>query len=522
MYHVLIVDDEALSVRTLRKTIHWDELEVDQVFEASNGLQAQRILQEEQIHLVICDIEMPQMDGLQLLEWTRMQQLDVELILLTCHASFDMAQTALRLGSAEYILKPVVPQALQESCRRALARWREKENDRSIRQLWDKGLPLRREQFYTEVIHRSIPPTLRAMENRARAYGVPFDGQERVSMVLVCMQQAEPLSRDAQAARFGLRNVAQELWQEVAMGWECLVQCAQSQFVLLGTQIPEMVDLERDICRRLEGFAQAHLDMTVRADSRRDCPVQDLCRYREVLQSRYERERFVALSPQDSAQQSAQWIWRSAVTRWQGYVKNHTPRLIQEEIVDALKNREGVPEQRSQYLTKLQSQVLLAVRSGLHQQVEDGLGLEVDMPHSRERAAYTDAQFLAWLEWLLQKVEQIQKGEPSDSALVEKIQKYIVLHIHQEITREEIAQAVYLSPDYVARIFKRETGLTLNAYIVEKRIGLAKQLLSSTEIPVGDISSNLGYSSFSHFTKLFKNSEGVTPSEYRKLHRSGG
>lgn len=519
MFHVLIVDDESLSIRMLRQTIHWEGLNVDRIYEAANGLEAQKILLEHTVHLIICDIEMPQMDGLSLIQWIRQEKINVEIILLTCHASFQMAQEAMRLGSAEYILKPVVPRDLEQSCRRVLSNWKEKDNYRSISQMWDQGLALRREQFFADVICGNIPPTLRAMRNRAKSYGVPLDESQKIAIVLVSAEQAERRSQDARTARFGLRNVARELWREIAMEWDCLIQCSEYVFLLLGTGMEESVNLEKQIGQPLEQFARKYLDMSVKTYAKAGCVVSELCRQKELLQTASERERFLCLSAETAVGENAQWIWRSAASRWRGYVENHTPRLIQEEIVAALKNLGGSSEMRSRYLLKLQKQVLAAVQSGLQQaDALESFSAKNDPPEGD----YTDARLLSWLEWLIQKLEQHQKGISSDSDLVEKIQKYIVLNIHREITREEIAAAVYLNPDYAARLFKQETGLTLNAYIVQKRISLARQLLANTDIPVGDISSNLGYSSFSHFTKLFKSSEGITPSEYRKLHRAGG
>lgn len=522
MFHVLIVDDENLSVQTIRRTISWSELNVDEIYEASNGVEAQQILLEQTIHLVICDIEMPQMDGMTLIQWIREEKINVEIILLTCHASFDMAQKALRLGSAEYILKPVLPENLKQSCRRALSNWKEKEDYRSISRMWNTGVALRREQFFTDVICGKIPPTLRAMQNRAKSYGIALDEAEPVAMVMVCADQAGGPSQDARTARFGLRNVARELWQEVTSGWSCLVSCSEYVFLLLGDGIAELAVLQETLCLPLEQFARTYLDMDVRTYVAPSCDIQKICQQKELLQREYERERFYNLSAGNAAELDSQWIWRSTNSRWRGYVENHTPRLIQEEVVAALKNLSGSPKQRGHYLMELQEQILSAVRPGFTQEGLTELLPKLSEQEGAETTPLTDAQFLFWLEWLLQKLEQRQKGYTSDSTLVEKIQKYIVLNIHKDITREEIAAAVYMNPDYVARLFKQKTGLTLNAYIVQKRIGLAKQLLANTDISVGDISSDLGYSSFSHFTKLFKSSEGITPSEYRKLYRTGG
>lgn len=127
-------------------------------------------------------------------------------------------------------------------------------------------------------------------------------------------------------------------------------------------------------------------------------------------------------------------------------------------------------------------------------------------------------QFLSWVQGNLARTERLLRHSPGEEQVIRRIKEYIELNIHQELTRENIAAAVYLNPDYTARLFKRKTGQSLNDYIQNKRINLARQLLAGTDMPVGDLAVALGYSSFSHFTKLFKSIEGVTPSDYRKQH----
>ena len=97
-----------------------------------------------------------------------------------------------------------------------------------------------------------------------------------------------------------------------------------------------------------------------------------------------------------------------------------------------------------------------------------------------------------------------------------RLKEYITTHIDEEMNRESLAKAVFLTPDYLSRMFKRRTGMGLNEYIVNRRIDLAKQLLAQTELPVGSIAVQLGYNSFSHFTKVFKQRVGVTPVKYRQ------
>jgi len=86
------------------------------------------------------------------------------------------------------------------------------------------------------------------------------------------------------------------------------------------------------------------------------------------------------------------------------------------------------------------------------------------------------------------------------------------------LSREEIAAHVYLNPDYLTRIFKKEIGMTISDFVVGERIELAKELLLKTDKHINSIASSIGYSNFSHFSRIFKKSTGRTPQEFRQTH----
>lgn len=87
------------------------------------------------------------------------------------------------------------------------------------------------------------------------------------------------------------------------------------------------------------------------------------------------------------------------------------------------------------------------------------------------------------------------------------------------MSREDIAEHVYLNPAYLSRLFRKETGLSLTDYTASLRIQKAKLELLDTNHRVSDVAMSVGYSNFSHFTKLFKKTTGLTPQEYRKKHQ---
>ena len=94
--------------------------------------------------------------------------------------------------------------------------------------------------------------------------------------------------------------------------------------------------------------------------------------------------------------------------------------------------------------------------------------------------------------------------------------QYIETHYYEKITLDQLAEMVYLSPAYLSRIFKKETGTTFNDYLIQVRIGKAKNLLHHKDLRVTDIAEAVGFDDQSYFTKVFRRIVGVTPLKYRQ------
>ena len=107
MLQALLVDDEPVVVNAMNRRIDWAKYGVDQVFTAGSMEQAQELFQKEKIDFMLSDVEMPQGNGIELFEWVKMHYPATECIYVTCHPEYDYMREAMRLGSADYILKPI-------------------------------------------------------------------------------------------------------------------------------------------------------------------------------------------------------------------------------------------------------------------------------------------------------------------------------------------------------------------------------------------------------------------------------
>lgn len=119
---ILLVDDEVTMLNILGRAIHWKELGIIDLYKAKNAGEAKQILQSERIDIVICDIEMPRESGLELIAWIQGLYPDVVNIILTAHADFNYARSAISIGVYRYLLKPVSFEEMEETIRSAMGK----------------------------------------------------------------------------------------------------------------------------------------------------------------------------------------------------------------------------------------------------------------------------------------------------------------------------------------------------------------------------------------------------------------
>ena len=132
--NLLIVDDEVIAVKGVIEGVCWGNLNFEEVFVANSMAQAIDLFLNNPIEIMLCDIEMPQGSGLDLLRWVRRERPDTECIFLTCHADFQFAKEALQLGTLDYLLKPMPYQQLEATLKSAKQRVEEKQHQKRLMQ----------------------------------------------------------------------------------------------------------------------------------------------------------------------------------------------------------------------------------------------------------------------------------------------------------------------------------------------------------------------------------------------------
>ena len=136
-----------------------------------------------------------------------------------------------------------------------------------------------------------------------------------------------------------------------------------------------------------------------------------------------------------------------------------------------------------------------------------------------DNACRSPMDLIRWANYLLEKTFQTLEELSRTDTLVERVNAYISAHYAQPLSRDDIAAAFHLTPQYLAKLYSKKTGRFLMDYLREYRLEQAKKLLAGSEMPVSEVAMNTGFDNFSYFSTLFKKETGMSPQQYRAGNR---
>ena len=524
MYNILLVDDEIDSLFALQASMDWSALGVDKVLLADGAAKAQELLQRYTIHLLICDIEMPGMDGLQLWSWTKEHYPDTEGIFLTCHADFAYAQRAIELGGRNYLLKPTSPDKLAEEIEKTFAAITERNATRKSSALWKENLAMRRRDYLFNVINRQLSSSGYALQRLSEERQLDFAPGMQIIPVLLLVQQwhREMPPEDIPLMEYGICNTASEIFVKDEQAGDVLRLSPGHILVLL--YLPQDGKLRLSLegaCKEQVDTCYRYLTADISCLIGRSCTVDQLAEAVDEL-NEYARKKAIHHLQVYHLRQTTIEQFELQVpdaSDWPSLLQEGSGSIIYDRIATWLQKAEQNGSADVELLQRIQQDFLQAVY-GVLQDNNIQANLLFQDKHSflmQEKSLYSIEHFLSWLQWTVRRASDCMNRLNNADSVVVRVKKYISANIkNEDLNRDAIANAVYLNPDYLSRLFKQQTGCSLTEYIQQQRLTLAKNLLAQTRLSVGDIAFDLGYNSFSYFTRVFKAATGYTPMEYRK------
>ncbi len=528
MYNLLIVDDEIYAVNGIKAGLDWSIMGFASVYEAYDMAMAQDIINSVTIHVMICDIEMPGKSGLDLLEWVNEQGLSIETVFLTCHSNFSYAQKALQLGSLNYLIKPVDFSELEGIVLKALNNI-VKENEashvqkeyRKYLQLWKSQKPLFLEKFWQELLDQKHLRTENWINEELTRYETELTAGSSIFLILISIEQwhKEISSKDEEVMEYALKHAAEEIILGNHAGM--VFQDRDGMIVIL-FYAGDSRSIQQKV-RCCEEYVQScaqYFFSTVSCYLGKETTIRDLHRMHQALQ--FTEQNNVRRTPKvicyfnDSDNEAENAGLLPDFFKW--------AELLERERMEQLREAMNLCFAQMEAETGLTVATLHAFFHGMLQMVHYLLHkkgifsshLHEESLYKKEAATRSVRELQLWTEQVLKHfTDALYTGE-EDISLVDKAKQYIQEHLTEDMSRERIADHVFLNPGYLSRLFKKETGESLSDYILRERMVLAKQALDYTDEPISRIARSLGYNSLSYFGRMFKRIYHMSPQDYRK------
>lgn len=529
MTRLLIVDDEPFIVNGLKMSVDWDKIGVSVILTAHNARQAKELFGSGKVDIMLCDIEMPEESGLELLAWVKEHSPSTETVFLTCHADFSFARKAIELGSADYILKPVPPEKLESVILKTMEKIRKMNQLAEQSQSWVQHHPLFIERFWLDLVNLVIPPGETAVRHGMNERKIPYDPDMRVWPVLIHVQRwhKKLQPRDEKILEYALKNAAEEMISRLGAKAKAIVITLDRRKLLALIEIgPDSGIRSEQLQVLFESFIQScrpyfYCDIS--------CYVGHVSLMHEIAKR---TEQLLMLQANNVTYKNHVFLQGTAPEQ-QGLIpmpdmkiwyvmlaKGSKSDLISEaeQYLNALVNQSGFDALSLSHFHQNFLQILFAF---LQQKNIEARQLFQDSTSSElsRQAVQSIPDMLHWVRHVTDKaIGQVQEIEQSHS-VVEKARRYIDGHLDQELSRETLAAQFYLNPDYMDRLFKKEIGMSMKEYLWNERLRVSEELLAKTDLPVTEIAMQVGYTSISTFTRLFKKHTDLNPSEYRQKHK---
>lgn len=531
--NVLFVDDQASVLDGIATGLNFGELGVGNVRYASGTNSALALLAERPVDLLFCDIEMPGRDGLELTREVREKYPETLIVLLTSHAEFEFAQECMRLGCYDYILQPAPYDVIEQVIRRARQRL---EEQRRKRQLYDVGSRMRTSGMelldsLTLNLLNSSPVEMREAVEMLQLLDYPLDADTPTRLLLFHFSGFRS-SETPMATEKEIHRLLDDSMKQSELAFSALHLSARDhrgQFLML--LFPSDRKLEAELSdeelRRLfdcvcRGRPKESILCCAGEKKPLDLQHTQLRGLRDVIDGRRPAESVLFLNHSGESRPTAPGLLSGRGSHWRALLSSGQHRLLLNEFEACLRGIEAMSTGRVKALCDLHQRVTHMFFNYFYENSMDVQRLfRSTYTYTEYMSSFSDPEALrSAVAYMLRQAEELEQGM-APSSNIDRAKSFISENLANPITVKDVADYVFMSPEYFTKQFKKETGQNIKEYITLTKLAAAKDMLEHSDIPVGMVALELGYTNFSHFSQVFRKYENMSPSEYRnKLEES--
>lgn len=511
MLNVFLVDDEYFERLSLKNSIPWQQLGMQVIGEANNGLTAYEMIINSPPDIAIVDINMPKLNGLELLSKLNEKQIDCKYIILTGYDEFKYAQQAIRLNVSEYILKPINYDNLITTLNELRSKIvQNKSVNKQLSNLYLENERLSLERYFNDLVNCNFNLQTIEFYDKEMAQKL-FLSYENYQVVIL-----QNVSKIASKELYQLQNKFIQHWDS-SYFTVCLDNKYRIFFILNTSALNDSPHLITDILHFAENEGISFL-----------CGVGNPCHELEKLYLSY-NEACIALQNCSVQKQTVVYyheIHNMPIICLTSQRKNMLRSLITAKDLSKIKDylKDMYCELEANQITwdsimLYTLELINLLNECLSNQTSASISI-LNTEGSILDTLNTKKNITELANWLtdiyISSISIIaQKNVYSDITL--NVETYINKHyIDPELSITAISKALYVNYSYLCYCFKRDKQMTINDYINQIRITKAIELFQNHTENIGFVAEKTGFSSSSYFSKQFKKATGLSPSEYLK------
>lgn len=524
---ILIVDDEYYTVEMLSREIDWNIFGITEVIKAYNGKEALEKILKEKPDIVICDIEMPQFDGLTVLQKAKQQIPDIHFIILTGFEKFEYVKEAIHYGACEYLTKPFEMQDVAATVIKAAGEITQKRAAKQKEQYWEKNKRMVRQETLKRILQKDIPSTPEDIRRILEEQGLEYDPGKKRRMVLAIFTNLEEFPpEDQELYQFFFQNIVSEILCGNLYSSEMLVIPIENFYAITAFLDGEGMweNTARQRCKKLVEAGRKYMRIEL------NCIVGNTVGVADAAQEWKRLKAIAAENVLQPGQILPDWKERDLGQISESFFDmEYFIKCLEEQddgkmirfISNTLENMQEQGKVTPGLLTRLQADIMQEIYSFLKKRGIQAhlLYCNEQVAKMQERAKKSPFHMTRWVELLCREAfAEIDKLK-NKSGVINDVEVYIRKHFRENITRTEIAEHVYLTPNYLSRLFHDEKGISIPEYINVLRIEAAKELILSTDLTMGSIAMEVGFESMAYFSTIFKKVCGYSPVQWNSIQK---
>lgn len=529
---ILIVDDEVIVRIGLKSLIEKDGNKYEIIGEASNGKDALNFMASNTPDIIITDIKMPVMDGLQLIRSVRNMNIQIRFIVLSGYDDFHLVKEAMKLGAVDYIIKLDMQQDLICEILASLSVEMEEKHkfadQKEETELYLKeNLGALRQNFFSQLIRGHVDEKL-DFEHRLELIDLNIDVTEYVCIVFELMDIGEKKNIDDEYTKLfnlSLTSIVNDIINEEFTGYTFEEDHQRIVSIVSWEDKKQKINLKELFHEMLERSMQMlieYFDVTVSVG------VSNRCNHLKELSRGYSE---CSIAIRHSFYRGVnQVIYFNEVGEKIVSVDHTNFQLLKGKLINGteLRDMDTIDQVIDDIVCLFQSHnvsrentldMCYEITYLIIDKVDDSL---IDMMVGDGGVLFGEIQKLKSIfeitQWFLNLKEVLFNYLNEDTGselgiIVQNTKKYINQHYNDQLTLKDLAAHLFISPGYLSNIFKQATGNTLTEYITKIRIYHARKLLSEGKFKVYEIAFMVGFSSSNYFCRVFKRETGASPKE---------